>query len=69
MLLNGNNYQSWTKTTRISLKGKEKLGYIDDTRPRPATISEAEHWEVQGSIILSWLLHSMDPSIIEILLS
>jgi gag-polypeptide of LTR copia-type len=53
MLLNGKNYQTWAKIARISLKGKDKLGYINGTRPRPVAITEAEEWEVQDSIILS----------------
>jgi gag-polypeptide of LTR copia-type len=65
MLLNGKNYQSWTKTTRISLKGKGKLCYIDSTQPRLVIVFEAENWEVQDSIIPSWLLHSMESSISE----
>jgi gag-polypeptide of LTR copia-type len=65
MLLNGKNYQAWAKAARISLKGKGKLGYINGTRPRPVAITEAEEWEVQDSIILSWLLHSMEPNISE----
>jgi gag-polypeptide of LTR copia-type len=42
LLLNGKNYQAWAKSDRISLKGKDKLGYINGTRPRPVTITEAE---------------------------
>jgi gag-polypeptide of LTR copia-type len=65
MLLNGKNYQAWAKAAIISLKGKGKLGYINGTRPRPVTITKAEKWEVQDSIILSWLPHSMEPNISE----
>jgi gag-polypeptide of LTR copia-type len=32
MLLNGKNYQSWARTTHISLKEKGKLGFINDTK-------------------------------------
>jgi gag-polypeptide of LTR copia-type len=32
MLLNDKNYQSWAKAAQISLKGKDKIGYIDGTR-------------------------------------
>jgi gag-polypeptide of LTR copia-type len=42
MLLNGKNYQSWAKAAQISLKGKDKIGYIYDTRQRPITKQEAE---------------------------
>jgi gag-polypeptide of LTR copia-type len=65
MLLNGKNYRSWAKATRISLRGKGKIGYIDGTRQKPITALEAEEWEIQDSIILSWLLHSIEPSISE----
>jgi gag-polypeptide of LTR copia-type len=64
MLLNI-NYQSWAKASRISLRGKGKIGYIDGTRQKPTTTLEVEEWEIQDSIILSWLLHSMEPSISE----
>jgi gag-polypeptide of LTR copia-type len=37
MLLNDKNYQAWAKAAIISLKGKDKLGYINGTRPRPVT--------------------------------
>jgi gag-polypeptide of LTR copia-type len=65
MFLNGKNYQAWAKPARISLKGKGKLRYINSTRPRPVPATEAEEWEVQDNIILSWLLHSMKPNISE----
>jgi gag-polypeptide of LTR copia-type len=53
MLLNGKkNYQSWAKIVRICLKGKEKLGYIEGTRLRPITVTEAKQWEIQDNIIL-----------------
>jgi gag-polypeptide of LTR copia-type len=65
MLLNGKNYQSRAKPTQISLRGKGKIGYIDGTRQKQTTAREAEEWEVQDSIILSWLLHSMEPDISE----
>jgi hypothetical protein len=55
----------WAKAARISHKWKGKLRYINGTRPRPVTIIETEEWEAQDSIILSWLLHSMEPNINE----
>jgi gag-polypeptide of LTR copia-type len=34
ILLNGKNYQIWAKAARISLKRKDKLGYINGIRSR-----------------------------------
>jgi gag-polypeptide of LTR copia-type len=53
MLLNGKNYQSWTKAVTIYLKGKEKLGYVNGTRPKPVMPIEIEEWEIQDNIIMS----------------
>jgi gag-polypeptide of LTR copia-type len=53
MLLNSKNYQSLAKAARISLKGKDKLGFIDGTKPRPKTTSREEEWKVQDSVTMS----------------
>jgi gag-polypeptide of LTR copia-type len=42
VLLNGKNYQAWAKSVRISLKGKDKLEYINGSRIRPTTAIEVE---------------------------
>jgi gag-polypeptide of LTR copia-type len=63
MLLNGKNYQFWAKAATISLKGKGKLGYVNGTRPKPVILAKIEEWEIQDNIIMSWLIHSMEPQI------
>jgi gag-polypeptide of LTR copia-type len=63
MLLNDKNYQFWAKAAPISLRGKGKLGYINGIRPKPVIPAEIEEWEIQDNIIMSWLLHSMEPQI------
>jgi gag-polypeptide of LTR copia-type len=65
MLLNGKNYQSWAKAATISLRDKGKLGYTHGNKPKPITPTETEEWEIQDSVVMSWLLHSMEPQIIE----
>jgi gag-polypeptide of LTR copia-type len=65
MLLNGKNYQPWAIAAHISLKGKGKLGFINGTKQRPTTLIEDEEWELQDSVIMSWLLHSMESNISE----
>jgi gag-polypeptide of LTR copia-type len=65
MLLNGKNYQAWAKVAKISLKDKCQLGYINGTRTRPITATEAKECEVQSNVILSWLLHLMEPNVNE----
>jgi gag-polypeptide of LTR copia-type len=38
--LNGRNYISWAKATRVTLKGKWLLGFINGNKIRPETRAE-----------------------------
>jgi gag-polypeptide of LTR copia-type len=64
MLLNGKNYQSWSKSAIISLKGKGKHGYITGDKKKPD--ANSEEWEIHDNLIMSWLLNFMPPEISEL---
>lgn len=60
--LNGKNYLKWSQLVRTFLKGKEKLGHLLEQGPETRTVG-AEAWEVEDSMIMSWLCNSMIPEI------
>ncbi|XP_078165216.1 uncharacterized protein LOC144559922 [Carex rostrata] len=64
MLLNGKNYQLWSKWAIISLKGKGKYGHVTGDKNKLAT--NPEEWEIHDNLIMSWLLNSMEPQISEL---
>ncbi|XP_073128888.1 uncharacterized protein [Henckelia pumila] len=63
---NGKNYSVWAFQFQIFVKGKELWGHIDGTNPAPNSEKEKEYvkWEVKDAQIMSWILGSVDPSIL-----
>lgn len=46
------------------IRGKGKICYLDGSLPKPApTDSSYLAWEIQNSMVMAWLIHSMDDSI------
>ena len=70
MLLNGNNYLSWSQSATFWLRSKAKFGYVNDTikAPSPDDPTYAK-WEVDNFLVMSWPTHSMEPEIAEVFLS
>ena len=54
----------WSQSVKISLRSKGKFKYIIRTaRPLLESDPKYEIWEVENSMVMSWLLHSMQPAI------
>ncbi|KAL0453991.1 UNVERIFIED_CONTAM: hypothetical protein Slati_1377200 [Sesamum latifolium] len=65
-LLDGTNFLSWSRSTKIVLGAKMKLGFINGKNPRPSGIAEEyEQWTRGDCLVLSWLLNSMSKDIVE----
>ncbi|XP_020207648.1 uncharacterized protein LOC109792638 [Cajanus cajan] len=62
--LDGSNYHSWSCDVSTTLGSKNKLHFINDTLPRPPPgFAMFGHWDRCNSIVMSWLVHSLDASI------
>lgn len=60
--LNGKNYLIWSQVIRKKLKGKGKLSHL--TGPIPSKDDpKCETWDVEDSLVISWLWDSMQPEI------
>lgn len=58
--LNAQNYQQWSRSIRLALSAKNKLGLIDGTLPKPAEDSNMfSMWTPCNDMVLSWLLNSI----------
>ncbi|GAU34434.1 hypothetical protein TSUD_393870 [Trifolium subterraneum] len=63
-LLKGNNYRTWSRSMRTTLRAKTKLGFIDDTIKKPALHDEDYYlWEKTDSMVMAWIINSTDPSL------
>ncbi|XP_015954735.1 uncharacterized protein LOC107479098 [Arachis duranensis] len=59
------NYDSWSKSVKISLKTKNKLRFIDGSLPKPEENDHTfEAWDRCNSLVLSWLHGSLSPEIL-----
>ncbi|XP_070682505.1 uncharacterized protein [Malus domestica] len=69
--LNGDNYISWAHGMQISLSAKNKLGFIIGDVQEPSYSDEPDAhaaWRHCNDMILSWLLHSLEPNLQEYVL-
>ena len=60
--LNGRNYLQWSQSVKIVICGRGKLGYITgETKPPAQTEPTYQTWLAENSIVLAWLINSMEP--------
>ena len=68
-LLNGDNYPTWKRAMKMALNAKNKLSFIDGTLSKPTTsASETQLWERCSDMVLSWILNSIDKTIVNSLI-
>ncbi|KAF5472363.1 hypothetical protein F2P56_009086 [Juglans regia] len=64
-LLTSDNYATWSRAMRRSLRAKNKLGFITSAIPRPTKPEDPllEIWERCNDMVVSWLQNSISPAI------
>ncbi|KAL0313240.1 UNVERIFIED_CONTAM: hypothetical protein Sradi_5723300 [Sesamum radiatum] len=63
--LNGRNWLSWSRSIRIALEGREKLGFIDGSCAKPADGSaELRQWRNTDSMVWTWILNTISKDIV-----
>ncbi|KAG8488956.1 hypothetical protein CXB51_016958 [Gossypium anomalum] len=59
--LDGKNFLQWSQSVLMALRGRGKIGYINGQIPRPAsTDSGYTTWELNNSMVMAWLINSME---------
>lgn len=62
--LDGTNFLTWSQFTKISIWGRDKWGSITGETKAPMLDDLAYvKWVAEDSLVMSWLIHSMEPSI------
>lgn len=65
--LTGKNYLQWSRSVQLVIRGKGRFDYLNGTIPEPSTEDASfADWDIQNSMVMAWLLHSMEDSIPEI---
>ncbi|KAG8481080.1 hypothetical protein CXB51_025802 [Gossypium anomalum] len=59
--LDGKNFLQWSQSILMVLRSRGKIGYINGQIPRPAsTDSGYATWELNNSMVMAWLINSME---------
>lgn len=61
--LRGPNYDEWVRAIRTSLQAKRKYGFVEGIIPKPTTLEKLEDWTAVHSMLISWLLNTIEPSL------
>lgn len=63
--LDGTNYALWSQIVEMYISGKDKMGYINGDLLQPEiNDSTFRKWRTENSIVMGWLINSMDASLI-----
>ena len=64
--LNGKNYLQWSRSVLMVIQGRGQLGYLDHTTTQPdESYPEYMTWDAQNSMVMAWLVNSMNDDIEE----
>ena len=63
-VLQGDNYNTWSRAMIISLSAKDKIGFITGSiKPPSSTYDSFPSWQQCNDVVISWLLNSIHPDI------
>lgn len=57
------NYVAWARAMTLSLRARRKYGFVDGSIPKPTDPNALLDWDTVHSMIVSWILRSMDTKI------
>lgn len=65
VILKNDNYVAWSRAITLSLKARRKFVFIDGSLPKPTDSKTLLDWETVHSMLVFWILRSVDPKIAE----
>ncbi|KAL0349130.1 UNVERIFIED_CONTAM: Retrovirus-related Pol polyprotein from transposon RE1 [Sesamum angustifolium] len=67
---NGNNWLSWSRSVRIALEGRDKLGFIDGSCVTPVTgTPQHKQWRIADCVVRTWILNTISKDIVNAFLT
>jgi hypothetical protein len=69
ILLNGDNYPTWKRAMKMTLNATNKLSFVNGVLSKiTSSTSKIQLWEHYSEMVLSWILNSIDKSIVSSLI-
>ena len=54
----------WARAITLWLRARRKFGFLDGSVTKPTDETMLLHWDTVNSMIVSWLLRSIDPKLV-----
>ena len=64
VIFTGDNYVAWARAMTLSLRVRRKYDFIEGTIIKPIEPMVVLDWDIVHSMIISWILRSMDTKIV-----
>ncbi|KAH0660313.1 hypothetical protein KY290_029809 [Solanum tuberosum] len=62
--LNGENYLEWAQSVKLAINGRGKLGHLTGETKKPEVGDpKMNSWRSENSLVIAWLINSMEPVI------
>ncbi|KAG6679563.1 hypothetical protein I3842_14G138300 [Carya illinoinensis] len=62
--LNGHNYLEWAQSVKLAIDGRGKIGHLTGEILKPAARDpNKKRWQSENSLVIAWLINSMEPAI------
>ncbi|KAG2725978.1 hypothetical protein I3760_01G090300 [Carya illinoinensis] len=62
--LNGHNYLEWAQSVKLAIDGRGKIGHLTGEISKPtAGDPNRKRWQSENSLVIAWLINSMEPAI------
>ena len=69
IVFSGRGFSNWKIVMIIALLGKNKIGFVDGTLPRPSGSSASEAWDRVDHVVMGWIIAILEDSIANSVLS
>lgn len=67
--LNNQNYHSWSQSVKVSIRSKNKLGFLGGTLSRPNNSDRTTlAWDRWNTMVMTWITNSIESEIAESIL-
>ena len=70
LIFSGSGFVDWKRVMIIALSGKNKLGFVDGSLPKPTQNGAAnEAWDRVNNVVMGWIIAVLEDSIAKSVLS
>ncbi|KAA8518152.1 hypothetical protein F0562_015626 [Nyssa sinensis] len=65
VIFSNDNYITWARAIKLSLKARRKFVFVDGTFTKPTEMEKKKQldWDIVNSMLVSWITRTLDPKL------